>query len=172
MKKYSVLIALAALAIFASCEKNPEGAREQTAADPVFTATIVNTKTTVNTSDGKVAWDGDEEITITDAASTSVVYEVSSVTDGRATFTKKAGESGSLGAARLLIELLGELVEGLGQLLRCGLDGGGVGALQGGLQRLIPGGPGKPLCMLSGLQMQLGIGKLNSEGKLGVVLKQ
>ena len=98
MKKYSVLIALAALAIFASCEKNPEGAREQTAADPVFTATIVNTKTTVNTSDGKVAWDGDEEITITDAASTSVVYEVSSVTDGRATFTKKAGESGSLGA--------------------------------------------------------------------------
>ena len=93
--------------MFASCQKEdiePAG----TGYDLVFTATIDNsaTKTTINTDGndaanrGKVSWEDDDVITITDAANTSVKYEVSSIdaTTGKATFTKKEGETGTLGA--------------------------------------------------------------------------
>ena len=106
MRKSIILAAaVAALAMFASCQQEDiEPANN--GSDLVFTATIDNpaTRTTVNTdaSDaenrGKVSWEETDEITITDAANTSVKYVVSSIdaTTGKATFTKKDGETGSL----------------------------------------------------------------------------
>ena len=105
MKKALILAAaVAALTIFASCQKEDiEPAND--GGDLVFTATIDNpaTRTTINTdgnsSDkGKVSWESDDEITTSDAANTSVKYVVSSIdaTTGKATFTKKDGETGSL----------------------------------------------------------------------------
>ena len=97
MKKTIVFIALAALTALVSCKKaeTDTAIRKQ---DPVFTASILPTKTSIDTSNGKVSWEGDEEITITDAANVSVVYKVASVSEGKATFTKKDSETGSLGA--------------------------------------------------------------------------
>ena len=97
MKKTIIFIALVALTALVSCKKaeTDTAIRKQ---DPVFTASILPTKTSIDTSNGKVSWEGDEEITITDAANVSVVYKVASVSEGKATFTKKEGETGSLGA--------------------------------------------------------------------------
>ena len=97
MKKSILFMSLAAIMAMVSCQKELPKREEAEKADPVFTATIIASKTTVDTANGKVSWDGNEEITITDGADVSVIYEVSSVTDGKATFTKKAGESGMLG---------------------------------------------------------------------------
>ena len=106
MKKALILAAaVAALTIFASCQKEDiEPAND--GGDLVFTATIDNpaTRTIINTdatdteNRGKVSWEETDEITITDAANTSVKYVVSSIdaTTGKATFTKKDGETGSL----------------------------------------------------------------------------
>lgn len=97
MKKTVIFISLASLTALVSCKKTETDTpiRKQ---DPVFTASILPTKTSIDTSNGKVSWEGDEEITITDAANVSVVYKVASVSEGKATFTKKEGETGSLGA--------------------------------------------------------------------------
>ena len=105
MRKNIILAAaVAALAMFASCQQE-DIEPAVTGSDIVFTATIDNpaTRTTINTdasSDdkGKVEWESDDEITITDAANTSVKYVVSNIdaTTGKATFTKKEGETGSL----------------------------------------------------------------------------
>ncbi len=97
MKKLFAYGTIAALALFASCQKVEQDAIVP-AVDPVFTATIQATKTSINTADGKVSWSTDDEITITDAASVSVVYTVASITGDKATFTKKSGETGTLGA--------------------------------------------------------------------------
>ena len=106
MKKSIILAAaVAALAMFASCSME-ELELSLTGNDLVFTATIDSpaTRTTINTDansedKGKVSWEDGDEITIKDAANTSVKYVVSSIDDatGKATFTKKSGESGSLG---------------------------------------------------------------------------
>lgn len=99
MKKTFLLIALAAVMAFVSCEKSDEGGMKTARyGDPVFTASILKTKTTVNTSTGKVEWEDGDEVTITDASSVSVVYTVSSISEGKATLTKKAGESETLGS--------------------------------------------------------------------------
>ena len=99
MKKTFILIALAAVTAFISCEKTDEGGMKTAKyGDPVFTASILKTKTIVNTSTGKVDWEDGDEVTITDASSVSVVYTVSSISEGKATLTKKAGESGTLGS--------------------------------------------------------------------------
>ncbi len=93
-----VTTAVAALFTFASCQKEETAVVGNQNGDLVFTATIdPGTKTTVNTQTGVVAWVEGDEITITDAASTSVKYTVSSINpNGTAKFTKKSGESGSL----------------------------------------------------------------------------
>ena len=102
MRKSIILAAaVAALAMLASCQKEefvcePAGTGEGL----VFTATIDNpaTRTTVNTdaSDtenrGKVSWENDDEITISDGTNTAI-YSISSITDGKATFAYKSGQT-------------------------------------------------------------------------------
>ena len=99
MKKSIILAAVAAISMFASCQKE-EFVGESAGAgnDLVFTATIDNyaTKTTVNTdagsSDkGKVSWESDDVITISDGTN-EAVYKVSSFSGSSATFTKKSGD--------------------------------------------------------------------------------
>ena len=102
MKKNIILAAaVAALAMFASCQKEDiEPANN--GSDLVFTATIDNpaTRTTVNTnaSDtenrGKVNWENDDEITISDGTNTAV-YSISAIdgTTGKATFAYKSGQT-------------------------------------------------------------------------------
>jgi len=99
MRKSLFFTAIAALAAFASCQKE-DLTDNYTVKDPVFTATIENsgTKTTVDAANGKVAWVNGDEITITDVNSNSVKYEVSNIdAQGRATFIKQASETKSLG---------------------------------------------------------------------------
>ena len=95
MKKTMIFAAFAALVSLASCQKEDNiinGTDNQ--ASPVFTASIAgSTKTTVNLTDGKVAWEESDEITITDASSASAVYKIESIdeTTGEATFVIKDG---------------------------------------------------------------------------------
>ena len=97
MKKTMILAAFAALVSLASCQKEDNiinGTDNQTS--PVFTASIAGaTKTTVDLTDGKVAWEESDEITITDASSASAVYIIESIdgTTGEATFIIKDGET-------------------------------------------------------------------------------
>jgi len=92
--------ALAALFTFSSCNKE-EATNFDKNGNLVFTATISgqDTKTTVNAQTGKVKWVEEDEITITDAKSVSVKYQVSTIetTTGTAVFTKKKGETNTLG---------------------------------------------------------------------------
>lgn len=106
MKKAMIFAALAAIVSLASCQKentsvngNDENA-VSTTASPVFTASIAGaTKTTVDLSNGKIAWEASDEITVTDAVSASAVYTIKSIdaTTGKATFVIKDGET-ALGA--------------------------------------------------------------------------
>ena len=97
MKKTMILAAFAALVSLASCQKEDNiinGTDNQTS--PVFTASIAGaTKTTVDLTDGKVAWEESDEITVTDASSASAVYEIESIdgTTGEASFIIKDGET-------------------------------------------------------------------------------
>ena len=97
MRKTFILAAVAALISLASCQKESfmeSGASKN--ASPIFTASIAGaTKTTVNVSDGKAAWELTDEITVTDASSVSAVYTVESIeaTTGKATFAMKDGET-------------------------------------------------------------------------------
>ena len=97
MKKTMIFAAFAALVSLASCQKEDNiinGTDNQTS--PVFTASIAGaTRTTVNLTDGKVAWEETDEITVTDASSASAVYEIESIdeTTGKATFVIKDGET-------------------------------------------------------------------------------
>ena len=97
MKKTMILAAFAALVSLASCQKEDNiinGTDNQTS--PVFTASIAgSTKTTVNLTDGKVAWEESDEITVTDASSASAVYAIESIdkTTGEATFVIKSSET-------------------------------------------------------------------------------
>ena len=94
MKKL-IIIALATLAAMVSCQKAEQEVVDTNPAkgDLVFTATIDATKTTVNTTNGKVSWEADDVITITDAGSNSAVYGVSEIVADRATFTKQSGST-------------------------------------------------------------------------------
>ncbi len=101
MKKTMILAAFAALISLASCQKEEviDNNGTDKNASPVFTASIAGaTRTTVNLTDGKVAWEESDEITVTDAASASAVYTIESIdaTTGKATFVIKSGET-SLG---------------------------------------------------------------------------
>ena len=94
MKKTFVLAAAAALSLLVSCQKENSA---QVSEDLVFTATIAApaTKTTIDTdasslTKGKVSWEEDDEITISDGTN-SAVYSVSSISGSSATFTKKSG---------------------------------------------------------------------------------
>lgn len=100
MKRTVLIAAVAALFPFCSCQ-NEDKPISVESTDPVFTATIDNsaTKTTVNASTGKVEWEMGDEITVTDGSSVSVKYTVSAIDgNGKATFTKKSGETNMLGA--------------------------------------------------------------------------
>ena len=103
MKKNIILAAaVAALSMFASsCQKEEfVGEPAVTGEGLVFTATIDNsaTKTTINTDGndaanrGKVEWESDDEITISDGTKTAV-YSVSNIIGSSATFTYKSGET-------------------------------------------------------------------------------
>ena len=103
MKKNIILAAaVAALSMFASsCQKEQfVGEPAVTGEGLVFTATIDNsaTKTTINTDGndaanrGKVEWESDDEITISDGTKTAV-YSVSNIIGSSATFTYKSGET-------------------------------------------------------------------------------
>ena len=96
MKKIMFFAVVAAVISLASCQK--EALNEAAGTEsPVFTATIsTGTKTTVNATDGKVAWESTDKITITDASATSAIYKIKSIdgNTGKATFEV---ESGTLG---------------------------------------------------------------------------
>ena len=90
MKRTVSLSVLLVAVVFASCQKesvSPEGV------SPVFTASIARTRTTlaIAGTEGKIAWEAGDEITITDAASISAVY-VAQATGENSTFTIKSGE--------------------------------------------------------------------------------
>lgn len=98
MKKTMIIAAFAALISLASCQKEDviDNNGTDKKASPVFTASIGGaTKITVNYTNGKVAWEATDEITVTDAAKNSAVYTIGSIdeTSGRATFVIKAGET-------------------------------------------------------------------------------
>ena len=91
MKKTIILAAaVAALAMLVSCQKeNPA----QVSEDLVFTASIdAGTKTTIDASTGKVAWENNDEITVTDGTRTAV-YSISAINGGKATFAYKSGQA-------------------------------------------------------------------------------
>ena len=96
MKKIMFFTAISAVVSLASCQK--EALNEAAGTEsPVFTATIsTGTKTTVNATDGKVAWESTDKITITDASAASAIYKIKSIdgNTGKATFEV---ESGTLG---------------------------------------------------------------------------
>lgn len=105
MSNRLIFAAVAAVVIFASCEREPiehpnqneEPIIVENADSPVFTATIAgSTKTTIDVSNGKIAWEADDEITITDASAKSAVYIIQSIDPGtgKATFVIKPGQSG------------------------------------------------------------------------------
>ena len=103
MKKTMILSAFAALLSLSSCQKeitSVNGNEEDvvsTVASPVFTATInPETKTTVNVTDGKIAWEATDVITVTDAAKNSATYSIEGIdaTTGKATFVIKDGTLG------------------------------------------------------------------------------
>ena len=84
--------ALVALAMLASCQKEEFIETPATATGVTeFTATIESTKTTIAT-DGKVNWEQDDEITVTDAEKHSAVY-VAASSGATTTFTLKQGET-------------------------------------------------------------------------------
>lgn len=107
MKRFFIYSLVGIIAAFASCDKNnPTPAQPDepevpdtpvVVTDPVFTASIADTKTVVDISTGKVTWESGDEITVTDAASVSVVYTTTD-SGASATFTKKTGETATLGA--------------------------------------------------------------------------
>lgn len=95
MKKTMILAAFAALISLASCQKE-EAINNGTDrnASPLFTASISGaTRTTIDMTEGKVAWEATDEITVTDAASASSIYKIESIdaTTGKATFVYKSG---------------------------------------------------------------------------------
>ena len=96
MKKIMIFAAMAAMFSLASCQKDEVVANNEAKESPVFTASINagTTKTTVDVSNGKIAWENTDEITITDNGGTSAVYEIGSLdgTTGKATFTPKSGQ--------------------------------------------------------------------------------
>lgn len=104
MRKRLILAAMAAVIAFASCQHEPvvqtgqfvKPVGGENSESPVFTASIAgSTKTTVNVTDGKLAWELDDEITVTDASHVSAVYVIESIDEvtGKATFVIKQGES-------------------------------------------------------------------------------
>ena len=104
MSNRLIFAAVAAVVTFASCKREPiehpnqneEPIIVENADSPVFTATIAgSTKTTIDVSNGKIAWEADDEITVTDASAKSAVYIIESIdeTTGKATFVIKQGQS-------------------------------------------------------------------------------
>lgn len=90
MKKILLFTAITIICSLISCSTDDEdfAARKAT---KVFTATIDQsvTRTTINTSNGKVTWNENDEITITDKDNKSAVYVCTEITDGIATFEPK-----------------------------------------------------------------------------------
>lgn len=104
MKKRLIFAVFAAVVTFASCKREPiehpnqneEPIIVENADSPVFTATIAgSSKTTIDVSNGKIAWEKDDEITVTDASAKSAVYIIESIdpVTGKATFVIKQGQS-------------------------------------------------------------------------------
>lgn len=103
MSKRLIFAVFAAVVTFASCKREPiehpnqnEEPVVENADSPVFTATIAgSTKTTIDVSNGKIAWEADDEITVIDASAKSAVYIIQSIDtgSGKATFVIKQGES-------------------------------------------------------------------------------
>ena len=84
--------ALVVLAMLASCQKEQPIETPTTATGVTeFTATIESTKTTI-ASNGKVNWEQDDEITVTDDENNSAVY-VAASSGATTTFTLKKGET-------------------------------------------------------------------------------
>lgn len=96
MKKILILAAAAAMFCLASCQKNEIAVNEATKL-PVFTASINSgtTKTTLDATTGKLAWESSDVITVTDFNCIEAEYKIESIDEetGKATFVvKSAGE--------------------------------------------------------------------------------
>ncbi len=101
MKRIFCFVAAAAMISLTSCSLDElEGGNVNDnsagiADNPIFTASISETKTVVDVSDGKVSWELDDEISVSDAAGHTALYGITDIdeTTGRATFVCKSGES-------------------------------------------------------------------------------
>lgn len=101
MKKLLILAAFAAMLTLSGCQEIEVGGNEaveavKTQESPVFTAAIsAPTKTTVNVSDGKVAWETTDKITVKDGNGATAVYGIESIdaTTGKAIFVIEQGET-------------------------------------------------------------------------------
>ncbi len=84
--------ALVALTMLVSCQK-PQVIESPTTGITQFSATILQTKTTID-SDGKITWNEGDEITVTDAAepANSAIY-VAQSSGASTTFSLKAGQT-------------------------------------------------------------------------------
>lgn len=97
MKKIMILAAAAALFCLASCQKN-EIVENEVISAPVFTATINAgvTKTTVDASTGKLAWESDDEIMVSDDNGIVAYYKIDSIdpVTGKAVFVVESAGAG------------------------------------------------------------------------------
>lgn len=89
MKK--IILSLLAIAALASCQKEQNPGTSGSEGVTRFTATIVETKTTIAT-DGKIAWCVGDEITVTDGSEATAVFVAESA-GSSTTFNIKDGET-------------------------------------------------------------------------------
>lgn len=90
MKKNLFLAAAVALFALTSCQKEDGPVKNRV--NPVFTANILVSKTTIDADSGKVSWELNDEVSITDGTNTAV-YEASSISGSSATLTYKSGDT-------------------------------------------------------------------------------
>ena len=87
----AAIAAILALATLASCQKEQNPGAPATEGVTSFTATILQTKTTIAT-DGKIAWGAGDEIAVTDASAATSVFVAESA-GASTTFNIKDGET-------------------------------------------------------------------------------
>lgn len=95
--KRIIVFAFACLLTFVACNKIDVPGEKPVipAISPVFTASINGgVKTAIDAASGKVSWENTDEITVSDAASHTAVYKITSIDQktGSATFEYKSGE--------------------------------------------------------------------------------
>lgn len=113
--KYTLLFISLAI-IVSACSKDTTAPETAGTDDPVFYGTIEDaTKAALNTTTWKVEWQAADEIAIVDDLGTKVIYVATpdGENSAKATFTKKAGESNTLGSGPYTAYYPANISEGL-----------------------------------------------------------